>query len=321
MKKRACLFAFVFCLSLAAGAQQITQYSQYMLNVLGMNPAYAGEKGPIEFLIGHRAQWVGFSNAPLSNFAGGTMSFGKKGFYKGWHGVGAYVEEDKAGMFVNKGFNVMYSYHRRLAHGYVFAAGISVGVSIIGLDGSLYNAADPALALYPALVNVLPLVSPGFRLYSKYVYFDFAVKQLLNNETVAVDGVKELGTNNRLHPQLLFTVGRKYVSGNYAWTFLPSVQLHTSLLYLPAVEANLLVFYHKFIGLGVSYRNLDAVVFMLQFHPTSKIVLGLAYDYSISRLANGYANSQEAMFGFSPDAVPDQEIPRTRIARCPGFDL
>lgn len=321
MRKGVFISIFVLLSAMHSHAQQVTQYSQYMLNVLGMNPAYAGEKGPMEFLIGRRTQWVGFSGAPVSNFAGGTVALGKKGFYHGWHGIGAYVEEDKAGMFTNKAFSLMYSYHKRLAHGYVFSAGLSLGMSIIGIDGSLHDLTDPALSAYPAIVNVFPLVTPGVRLYSKYMYFDLAVKQVLNNETVAFDGVKELGTNNRLHPQILFTFGRRYVSANYAWVFTPSVQIHSSVLFLPAVEANFLAFYHKIIGLGISYRNGDAIIAMLQVHPTSKITLGLAFDFSVSRLVNGYANSQEAMFGFSPNGLPDQEIPRTRIARCPGFDL
>ncbi|HEV7230725.1 MAG TPA: PorP/SprF family type IX secretion system membrane protein [Bacteroidia bacterium] len=315
---------FLFCLLLVPFlglAQQTPQYSQFMLNNLGINPACAGEKGPVEILMGRREQWIGFPNAPLTDFVSATMSIGKKGFYRDWHGVGVYVEGDKAGQFNNQSFRAMYAYHVRLAHDYVFSAGVSVGVSIISIDGSLHDPADPALMLYPGVITIFPVISPGLRLYSRKLFFDLSAQQATNNQTVSIDGVKELGTRNILRPQFFFTVGRKYLSSNYAWTFTPSIQLRSTMLFLPTAELNLLVFYHKIIGIGISYRDRDAVVAMLQFHPTRKITLGIAYDYSISRLANGSSDSREIMFGFTPNAPPDNDIPKSRVAHCPGFDL
>jgi type IX secretion system PorP/SprF family membrane protein len=321
MKKRICFFLVcLFCVAIGH-TQQTTQYSQYMLNTLGLNPAYAGEKGPLEFMIGRRSQWIGFPNAPLSNFASGSMSIGKKGFYKGWHGVGFYVEQDKAGLIANKSVYLIYAYHIRLAKDYILSAGLSVGMYSFSLDGSLHDPTDPALSQYPAIVSIFPDINPGVRLYSRKLFFDFSAKHVLNNKTVELDGTRTVGTNNRIHPHLYFTVGRKFESANYAWTFTPSIQLHSTISYLPTLDANILIFYHKIIGVGISYRDRDALIAMLQFHPTRKITIGIAYDYSISRFTYKSSNSEEAMVGVIPNAAQEYDSNRARIAQCPSFDL
>jgi len=314
-----CLLLCLLCGS--AWAQQNTVYSQYMLNGLGMNPAYAGEAGPLEIIMGRRAQWVGFPGAPVVSFAGVCKSLGKKGFYHSWHGIGAYMESDNQGAFSVKTFSLMYAWHKRLAHDYTLSAGFSVGAVNYSLDASIVDPKDPALTLYPPSVFVFPIVNPGVRLVSRKMYFDFAAKQVLGNQTVNVDGVKAVGTDNRLMPTLYFTVGRNFVSGNYAWTYTPSLQLRSALTFYPTFDLNLLVYYHRLVGIGISYRDRDSFVAMIQFRYKNKIVLGLSYDYSISRFSTASANSREVIFGYTPYGSPAAQAPGSRIAQCPGFDL
>jgi type IX secretion system PorP/SprF family membrane protein len=307
----------LFCCTLLS-AQQTAQYTQYMLNNMGMNPAYTGELGPMEFMVGKRFQWVGFPNAPVSTFVSAQKAFGKHGFYRGWHGVGAYVEQDVDGMFVTKLLSMTYAYHQRLAKNYALSVGVSVGVAVMNMDASMYDPTDPALAAYPPTVTVFPIISPGIRLRSKKVFFDLSVKQMLNNEAVSLDGTQELGTRTRLSPVFFFACGKKFISPDYAWTVTPSVLLRSSTFVIPTAEANVLVYYHKLIGAGITYRDRDAIAFMLQFRFINKVILGFGYEYSISRITS--ATSREAMFGFTPNGAPDH-APGERIAQCPGFDM
>ena len=49
--------------------QQTPQYTQFMLNNYGMNPAACGtSNNRIEALLGIRRQWVGFDNMPVTSF-------------------------------------------------------------------------------------------------------------------------------------------------------------------------------------------------------------------------------------------------------------
>ena len=45
-------------------AQTEPMYSQYMYNMLGVNPAYAGSREATSFNIFQRRQWVGIDGAP-----------------------------------------------------------------------------------------------------------------------------------------------------------------------------------------------------------------------------------------------------------------
>ena len=62
------VFALFFCILFSSRlkAQQATQFSQYMYNNLGINPAYAGNRGALSVFGMHRSQWVGFEDAPVS---------------------------------------------------------------------------------------------------------------------------------------------------------------------------------------------------------------------------------------------------------------
>src|SRR5262245_53368020 len=53
-------------LGVPALAQQDPQYSQYMFNLLAINPAYAGSADRMSLKALTRHQWVGFEGAPTT---------------------------------------------------------------------------------------------------------------------------------------------------------------------------------------------------------------------------------------------------------------
>ena len=68
---------YIFVLLIFAGniiAQQSAQYSQFMMNEYGLNPATAGSGKGLMVMIGQRTQWRGFAYAPETNFAGITKN-------------------------------------------------------------------------------------------------------------------------------------------------------------------------------------------------------------------------------------------------------
>ena len=56
-----------------ARAQQDPQFSQYMFNLLAINPAYAGSAERVSLKALSRHQWVGFAGAPTTQ----TLTPGK----------------------------------------------------------------------------------------------------------------------------------------------------------------------------------------------------------------------------------------------------
>ena len=64
--------------SVSVYAQQAVQYTQFMMNDYGLNPAVAGSGKGLYVMVGRRSQWRGFAFAPETNFASVTKAFGKK---------------------------------------------------------------------------------------------------------------------------------------------------------------------------------------------------------------------------------------------------
>src|SRR4051812_35943395 len=179
MKKIVPLLLFVFAAFLIQ-AQQNVQYTQFVLNDYGLNPAVAGNSKGIMFMVGHRVQWAGFAEAPETNFASFTKAFGKKGYKRYWHGVGAYVEQDKSGLYSNKAAYASYAIHMKMSSNYYLSFGLAAGVKLYGISNSIYNEIDPALMNRVSTV-IVPDIIPGVYLYSKKVFAGVAVRNLYKN--------------------------------------------------------------------------------------------------------------------------------------------
>ena len=104
----------------AAKAQQLPQYSQYVLNNYLTNPAVGGIESYTDLRMGYRRQWSGLDGAPESFYASVHGSIGnpdrsnspkarksnRYGFSSrsshrkaiAHHGVGAVAQTDKAGL-------------------------------------------------------------------------------------------------------------------------------------------------------------------------------------------------------------------------------
>lgn len=317
MRKNLLVLLILF-FALKADAQQGVQYSQFMLNDYGLNPAVAGSSRGLMFMVGRRVQWKGFGYAPETNFASVSKDFGKKGYRRYWHGVGAYLENDKFGIFNNKSVYGSYAVHLKLAAKHYLSFGVAAGIKQVAVTNSIYDASDPALNTIAPVVTI-PDVIPGIYFYSKKMMAGIAVRNLYKN--TLKQGSKEIGNGSKLLPAGYITVGRKMISENYDFIFVPAVHLQTNFVSIPVSSFNLMTYYRKRVGIGVTYRMHDAVSAMIQVRVFSNVVLGFAYDYTISRFRSSNANSTEFMFGFSPIMSTENYDRPNGAANCPKFEL
>jgi type IX secretion system PorP/SprF family membrane protein len=319
MKTFASLLA-AFLIVITAPAQQTNRYTQYTLNNLGMNPAYAGSyQNKVEIMMGRRNQWYGFDGAPVSNFVSVNYGYRPNYSFKGWHGFSAYVEQDKLGYFTQKSAYLGYAYHVRVFNGLNMGFGLMAGIRTFGITNGIGGAEDPAFANNKSLVRAYPDLIPGFRLYSKKMFLDISVKQLYVNRIK--QGGKQIGTDAKLPPHYYITYGRKIHTGYYGLVVAPSVHVQSSLLSLPQVDLGCIVYYHKRIGLGANYRVNNAISGILQVNVMRNVVVGFAYDYTTTKFRAAAANSYEFMVGISPIMMSDEKLNRNRVASCPSFDF
>jgi type IX secretion system PorP/SprF family membrane protein len=295
-----------------------SQYSQFMLNTYGVNPAVAGSAKGLQFMFGRRTQWRGFDLAPETNFVNFTKDFGRKGIRHYWHGVGAYLEEDRFGLFLNRSGYGSYAIHLKLSSKYFLSFAIAAGFKSIAVDNyAIADKDDPALN-QKANKIIIPDIFPGMYLYSKNSSVSLSVRNLYKN--TLTQGNKSIGSPSKLRPAILLTINHKYRSENYDYVFVPAINLQSNFTEIPSIQFNCMAYYRQRVGLGVTYRMHDAICAMLQIRIYSNLVIGFAYDYTISRFRFADANSTEMMMGFSPSMYNESGV-RGRVADCPKFEL
>ena len=312
------VFMLFLLFPLVGNAQQTPEYSQYVLNSYGLDPAASGNSVQPEILFGRREQWKGFGG-PLSQFISVNRAIYKKGYRRYWHGVGIYIEEDQAGLMTAKQTAASYSFHLKVSRGYTAAFGVSVGTRSQAFQNSPSNKNDPALVLYPAIIRMTPDINAGARFYSKKFFLDVAVRQLYKNKMEQKD--KMIGTPSTLRPHIYATIGQRFYSEDYYYMFEPSIHLQSTLTAFPSVSAGAMLYINKRVGIGLFGRWPESVYGVLQVRVYKNLLIGYAYDYTLSRLHIASANSQEFMVGITPMLAPESFPGKTSNTNCPVFDF
>ncbi len=308
----------ILCAALVAGAQQTILYNQYTLANPILNPAYAGSHNKWEFLGGYHRQWADIDFSPVSNFFNVLYTHRGNFNYSGSHGFGLYIEQERRGMFSTKSFYLSYAYHIRLNSGYKLGFGLFAGTKRESLLSSAFNSADPAL-LQTKNIYLYPDVIPGFRLYSKKIFFDLSVRQLYKNKMK--QGNKQIGTDSRLIPHIYLTGGYKWIPPNKDFLVIPTVHIQSSVKTLPLVNFGILAYYVGRIGLGANYTVRNSFTTMLHVRLTKESILGISYNTYTSAIRFVSPNNVEIIFGFTPRTADDDAPGKRNVARCPNFDF
>jgi type IX secretion system PorP/SprF family membrane protein len=283
-------------LALALGttlmAQQDPQFTQYMFNLLALNPAYAGsaERASIKALTRH--QWVGFEGAPTTQ----TLAF----HTPVWHeslGLGGTLMRDTHGPITQYTFlaDVAYRIHMGDAK---LAFGLKGGLNLLqGKFGEL-NPLEQNDQVFQQNVNTKldPQFGFGIMYYSDRYFLGISTPKLLRTEFFETDSLAFVSQPGQ-RPHYFLTGGYVFDMGLYHKfkpTFLVKAVQGAPVSF--DLSANFL-FYEKF-WLGAMYRHTDAVGAMAQYHITNELTVGYAYDFPLSPLRNYSGGSHEIMVGF-----------------------
>ena len=128
----------ILCLaSFTSFAQQDPLYSQYMINPLLINPAYAGMNNNLNAMVGFRTQWTGFDGQPKTLNASSHSSF-----LNNKAGAGILVVQDRLGISTTTEINTSFAYKLILSET-TFSFGMQVGVQNFKSAYSSLNLSDP----------------------------------------------------------------------------------------------------------------------------------------------------------------------------------
>ncbi len=281
-------------------AQQTRQYTQYMFNQFGHNPAVAGSKECMDIRVGHRLQWVGFEGAPTTSYASfqTRINSEKKRPSQPHHGIGFYVEKDQVGPNTKTYVFPAYAYHIPLNNYYTLSAGMFAGIQQYVFDNNnirLFNPADNAIG---GTENILlyPDLTAGLWLYSKHTYAGIAAGQVYNKRIKGPGG--QLGIDSRLSRHYNLTAGHRLVV-NRDNSFIPSAMIKFVYLAPTAIALNLIWDYINRFSLGRSLRNRDAVAALVRVRLLSFLDMGYSFDFTTSKIRTASSNTHEIMLGIN----------------------
>ena len=277
-------------------AQQDPQFTQYMFNLLAINPAYAGSAERVSIKALTRHQWVGFAGAPTTQ----TLTIHSP-LMRETLGIGGTIMRDEHGPVTQYGFMVDLAYRIHFGGERKLAFGLKGGMNLVqGRFGEL-SPLQQGDQVFQQNVNTKldPQFGFGVMYYGDRFYLGLSTPKLLRTEFFEDAPLDTTGSawQQGQRPHYFLSGGYVFNMGMYHKfkpTFLVKAVQGAPISF--DLSANFF-FFEKF-WLGAMYRHQDAVGALAQYYFTDGISVGYSYDYPISVLRNYSGGSHEVMLGF-----------------------
>ncbi|WP_162054471.1 PorP/SprF family type IX secretion system membrane protein [Pontibacter pamirensis] len=289
------LLALLF--TTAASAQQNPQYSQYIFNSMGINPAYTGSKNVLNLNAFHRSQWTGIDGAPT------TQSLAVDGVLANDRvGVGLNLTRDEIGAQSTLSAYANFAVKLQLSENSVISLGIAPGLVQNMIDGTALGNFEGDDAIPSGKeVYIKPDVKIGAYYHTNRFYAGLSASDLLQYKDM-----------QQIEPQRHY-----YFTTGYVFDVSPFVKVKPSVLIkedfnAPAnIDLNAFVLLGDRLWLGSSYRtsmNLigeaegeglsrpTAVALIAELQVLKTLRLGYSYDKMLNGLS-GY-NTHEVSVGY-----------------------
>ncbi|MCB0644890.1 MAG: PorP/SprF family type IX secretion system membrane protein [Phaeodactylibacter sp.] len=283
-------------------AQQTPQYTLYMLNKFGINPAYAGLDQSLSVTGVYREQWVDLPGSPVTQH----FNLHLPSYFLGG-GLGLEVENERLGAEEHFAASLSYANHLILRNRNIISIGVSGGIVQKALDGSLLRTPD---GVYEGpTINHNDDLLPDGRLSATGATFGAGIYfQGESFETgLSVDHIAESSTAFSLFDYKLrrtfsyfatygFDVGRKF-------RFSPSV-LVKSIIEQTQMDFSALVQYNDNLFAGVTFRgysapSIDALAIFGGFKINEKFTVAYGYDITLSSLSDVSRGSHEVLLNYN----------------------
>lgn len=312
--RRGLLILGLLSACLAVQAQQDSQFSQYMLNSLFYNPAYAGIPGAANFTAIHRTQWYGYE----SSFDGGgnpntQVISANLPILKFNSGAGLHVVNDDLGALNNLEIQASYAYHIAFRTGKI-SLGVRGGVYSQSINFDKYRWIDPDDPLRQSgkESQFRPDAAAGIYYRAQSYYIGASVNHLINSKfDFGNDSLR-----NALEPHMYVTGGYDY-NLSYDFVLMPSLMVKTDLKTY-SFDVSLMASFRKNLWGGFSFRQSDAVTAIIgySFTKDDSFSLGYAFDYIIDAQDAKNATSHELLLSYTLPVLSGGE---RRIIRTPRF--
>ena len=284
--------------SLSLYAQQGVQYTQFMFNKLGFNPAYAGSHEVPCISAIHRSQWVGFDGAPTSQaFNFHTPLFAKR------VGMGLSVQHDKIGPTNSYWINLSYAYRMQ----------IEESTLSFGLQGTMrsyevdFSETESVVAGDPAVMNgsarkMLPNFGVGIYYLGHNLFAGLSMPYILQGDISLYETSLAANQDFSVEERHLYFMAGYKVNLNEKVKFKPAM-MFKSVRHAPAdLDLHGSFVFNDRLGVGATYRlggirNSfgESVDFLMYLQFEGGFRLGAAYDLTLSQLRDYQSGSFEIL--------------------------
>lgn len=269
-------------------AQQDPQFTHYMYNMSGINPAYATDN-PGTISVGglYRTQWVGAVGAPKT-----VTAFLHSGIAKRLE-AGLSVVSDEIGDVVKE--NNIYAdiaYVIPISERNKISFGVKAGATFFDADfnGFQYSDANPDPAFAENIHKVFPNVGAGVYFFGDNYYVGLSAPNLLKTKHLEKgNGIQTIGVEE-IH---------YFITGGYVFDISENFRLKPAMM-AKAVQgapisfdftANAL-FSNRF-EIGAAYRLDDSISGLAGFYITPDLRIGYSYDYTLTNMADFNSGTHE----------------------------
>ncbi len=285
---------FIFTNFKNAYAQTEPMYSQYMYNMLGVNPAYAGNREVLGLNFFQRNQWVGLRGAPKTT----SLSLDQS-IKEGKIGLGIQMYSDQLNVEEANGINGFLSSRIKVSDKGILSVGLSVG--LMNYQFNSYDVANRITTDDKTFITIIPSQwnpSVGFGLYynTDQFYVGVSSPSVLKSRLAKYENfVSGIQKTDDFH---LFTTMGYVIKINEEINLKPSTMIKMVSGAPIEFDLNTNVWLKDILGLGVSYRTGDAVLGMAEIQTSPNLRFGYAYDMPFSPLKPYTRGSHEIMIRY-----------------------
>lgn len=286
IKKKIFIIAVILSLYVQTSAQSTTDFIQYVLNPMSINPAYAGGQDALNLSLFYGQQWTGIEGSPRNMTFSGDAAFMNEKL-----GLGLMLVNEQFGISKQNEISTNYAY-RILTPNSVLSFGLGASLKFTSSNYSDLIALDPGDEKYLQDLKTQGLVNFSFGVYYKVKDFfvGFSVPQLLNYD-FDIDEDKYLYKNDFDRYQLLLNTGYKLKATN-SLKVIPSLLLQYAKYNEPnnlIYDLNALLCYQDLLSLGGSYQSDRRFAALFHIKPNKQISIAYSFNFDTNQL-NRYTN-------------------------------
>jgi len=281
--------------ALTSSAQQVATYSQYMFNMLAINPAYAGSHNMLSATALARFQNVGLPGAPNTQTFSAHSSLTHKRM-----SLGFLVVHDQLSVINQTGINFSYAYRIPVSTKGTLSFGLQGGMSMYNAQYTsldIYSNTNPNAASDPAFSQDIresrPNIGAGVYYTTQYAYLGLSMPHMINN---AFDRGENYQTVYQNKPVI--------ITGGYVFEINRLLKLKPNFLFKlidgqPVefdINANLLM--DDVLWVGLSYKSSKQVALLTQLQLTDQIQFGYSYTITAGPIRVAELGSHEVMLNY-----------------------